>query len=52
MVSSFGPFYGPSSELYTRTHERNYTIIYIILEKERSLPLHRCLKLVKNAYDL
>lgn len=27
-VTSFGPFYGPS-DLFTRTHERNYKIIYI-----------------------
>lgn len=24
-VTSFGPFFGPSSDLYTRTHKRNYT---------------------------
>jgi len=33
-VTSFGPFDVPSSDLYTRTHERNYTIICITLEKE------------------
>lgn len=25
----FSPFYGPSSDLYSRIHERNYTIIYV-----------------------
>jgi len=27
--TSFGPCYGPPSDLYTRTHGRNYTIICI-----------------------
>jgi len=27
-ASSFGPLFGPPSDLYTRTHKRNYTIIY------------------------
>ena len=44
-VTSFSPFYRPPSDLHTRTHERNYTIIYI----HPPLPLHRCIKLVKNA---
>jgi len=34
-ATSFGPFYGSLSDRYTRTHERNYTIIYITLERER-----------------
>ena len=33
-VTIFGPLYWPSLDLYTRTHERNYKIIYIPLEKE------------------
>jgi len=24
-MTSFGPFFGPSSDLYTRTHKRNST---------------------------
>jgi len=28
-VTSFSPFYRPSSDLYTRNNERNYTIICI-----------------------
>jgi len=35
-VTSFGPYYRPSPDLYTRTHERNYTIIYITSEEEIS----------------
>lgn len=35
-VSIFGPLYWPPSELYTRTRERNYTVVYITLEKEIS----------------
>jgi len=30
-ATSFGPFCGLSSDLYTRTHERSYTIICITL---------------------
>jgi len=33
-VSSFSPIYGPSPDIYTRTDERNHTVIYITLEKE------------------
>jgi len=33
-VSSFSPIYEPSPDLYTSTDERNYTVIYITLEKE------------------
>jgi len=44
-VTSFGPFDGPSSDLYTRTNEGTYTIICIILIKKRSLPLRRFIKL-------
>jgi hypothetical protein len=35
-VTSFGPFYRPSSDLHTKIHERNYTIIYITLKEEIS----------------
>jgi len=35
-VTCFGPFDGASSDLYTRTHEGNYTIICITLKKEIS----------------
>jgi hypothetical protein len=35
-VTSFSPFYGMSSGLRARTHERNYTTIYINSEKEIS----------------
>ena len=30
-VNTFGPYFGPSSELYTRTHEINYTNYILIL---------------------
>jgi hypothetical protein len=30
-VTSFSPFFRPSSYLYTRTHERNYTFVIIVL---------------------
>jgi len=30
----FGPFYGPSSDLYSGTHKRNYTIIIYVPPKD------------------
>jgi len=39
-VTIFGPLYWPSLDLYTRTHERNYKIIYIPLEKENASFIH------------
>jgi hypothetical protein len=47
-VTSFGPSNGPSSDLFIRTHERNYTIIYITTEKGCP-PLHRYIKLVRSS---
>ena len=43
-------FYVPSSDLHTRTHERNYVITYITLEKEISF-FTQMYKTVRNAYD-
>ena len=50
-VTSFSLFYGLSSDLYSRTHERNYAIIYITLQEEIS-SFTQPIKLEKKiAYD-
>ena len=49
--TSFGPFFGSSSNLYTRTHKRNYKNLSINL-RERDLFLYSDVQnFVKNAYD-
>jgi len=32
-VTIFGPFFGPSSDLYTRAHKRNYEISSLLKEE-------------------
>jgi len=47
-VTIFSPFYVPSSDLHTRTHERNYAVTYVALEKEISF-FTQMYKTVRNA---
>jgi len=42
-VTGFGPFFGPSSDLYTRTHNNLNNHLYNLREY-RTLPLQRCKK--------
>ena len=49
-VTSFGPYYRPSPDLYTRTHERNYAFTYITLEKGTSF-FTQMYKTGRNAYE-
>jgi len=52
-VINLGPFFGPSSKLYARTQEINYTVVCMTLDfRERSLFHYVDVKkLFKSVYD-